>query len=135
MYKFSRNIFLRETDATGILYYSTLFDMVTEGFERFFLSKGVPLKTMINERNFTLPIVHAEANYCLPLYVGDEVEIEILLDNMKTSSFTLKGIITKQGKQAGVVEIIHVAVSNELKRSFPLPEELKNFLKSCEMVS
>lgn len=131
MYCFCRNILLRETDATGILYYSSLLELVTEGVERYFLSRGISLKRMIEEEEYTLPIVHVEADYFLPLFVGDEVEVQIELDHVGTSSFTLKGAVLKGGAQAGSVKIVHVAVSNQSKKSLPIPEEL--LAQFCEL--
>jgi 1,4-dihydroxy-2-naphthoyl-CoA hydrolase len=130
MYKYLRMIQLRDTDATGVLYFADQFKIALEALEFFLKERGFPLKTIIEKENFLLPIVHAEADYSAPLSVGDEIEITLSLGPVGTSSFTLNyDLFNIQKKEkAGKVSIVHVTISKETKKGVPIPPVLKKIL-------
>ncbi len=129
MFVLRRTIFLRETDATGVLYFSEQLKLGLEALEAFFLTKKFTLQQMIEKGDFLLPIVHAEADYRLPLFVGDEVEIHLFLEEVGTSSFTLQTRILKNGEEAGTTKIVHVIVGRESGRPIPIPELILSKLR------
>lgn len=133
MFKFQRMIYLRETDATGRLYFATLLELGLEAFERFLSKKKFTLQRMLEEECFTMPIVHSEADYFLPLCVGDAIEIALSCEKIGNSSFTMKTSLLKEGKEAGIVKIVHVAVGNETQKSTPLPESLLDHLRELQI--
>jgi len=131
MFTYQRTIYLRETDATGVLYFSEQLKLGLEALEAYFLSKGFTLQQMIEEADFLMPIVHAEADFIAPLRVGDQVEINLSLGSMGTSSFTLQTRIfdPKRDLEVGTTKIIHVIISKETGKSIPIPEKLQHFIK------
>ncbi len=90
---------------------------------------------MIEKRDFLFPIVHAEADYRLPLFVGDEVEIHLFLEAVGTSSFTLQIRILKDGEEAGTTKIIHVVVGRESGKAIPVPELILSKLRELSILS
>jgi len=128
MFSYTKTIFLRDTDATGVLYFSEQLKFCQEAFE-VYLSKKFTLLQMLREHDFLLPIVHAEADYALPLRVGDEVEIQLSLKELGTSSFSLGFNILKAGQEAGNAKIVHVALSKKTGKSIPIPEIVLEHLK------
>ncbi|NGX26697.1 MAG: 1,4-dihydroxy-2-naphthoyl-CoA hydrolase [Chlamydiae bacterium] len=122
VYIYRRTIFLRETDATGVLYFSEQLKLGLEALEAYFLTKKFTLQQMIAKGDFLMPIVHAEVDFCLPLFVGDEVEIHLSLEEIGTSSFTLKTRCLKGGVEAATTKIIHVAIGRESGKTIPVPE-------------
>lgn len=129
MFRYERTLFLRETDATGVLYFSEQFKLGLEALEAYFLSRGFTLQQMIEQEDFLLPIVHAEADYKNPLFVGDKLTIMLSLDHVGTSSFTLRTELYKKGILSGTANITHVALSKETKGSIPLPESIHAHLR------
>ncbi len=116
-----KRIYLRDTDATGVLYFTELQRMAIEAFEDHF-----DLKKMLGQENFLLPIVHVEADYKVPLRCGDEVEISFII-TPGTSSLTVSYQFMLGDVLAGNVTIVHVAVDRTTLVSIPLPESL-NYL-------
>ena len=116
---------LRDTDATGVLYFTEQMRMALEVLEERF-----SLKKMMEHENFLLPIVHAEADYFSPLTVGDEVEITPSVKNIGTTSFTLNYQFWKENKEVGQVTLVHVAISKIGKSSIPIPQIVLDFLKT-----
>lgn len=133
MFIYLRTIFLRETDATGILYFSELSKLALEAFEAYFLSKGFTLQRMIDQEDFLMPIVHSECDFSSPLRVGDEVKIELSLSEVGNSSFTVQTNFyhTTTGVEAGSAKIVHVAVDKKTGKSIPVPELILSHF--CEL--
>ena len=67
MYEQERIIRLRETDATGVLFFSEKLKLALEVFESYLYDKGITVQQMIEASEFLMPIVHAEADYSAPL--------------------------------------------------------------------
>ncbi len=132
MFRHVRMIQLRDTDATGVLYFADQFKIALETLEFFLKKSGTSLGIIIDKENFLLPIVHAESDYLAPLRVGDEVEITLSVKKIGTSSFTLHYAFHDKEKQipVGSVSIVHVTVSKETKKSIPIPQLLADLLTS-----
>lgn len=119
---------LRETDATGVLYFSEQLKLGLEAWEAFLFSKGFTLQEMIENKEFLTPIVHTEADFIAPLRVGDSVEIHLFIGKVGTSSFTLNTEIYAKGKKGGTTSIVHVVASKETGKSISIPEEIRSLL-------
>ncbi len=129
---FTRKIHLRlyETDATGVLYFPQQLRMAQETFECFLEEAGPSLGGWLKDKTYLLPVVHAEADYCKPIQVGDEVEIRLSLEKIGTTSFTLSTALVIEGEiLAGKTSIVHVCIDRRLWKSCPLPPELLDCLQ------
>ncbi|MFC1493010.1 acyl-CoA thioesterase [candidate division KSB1 bacterium] len=89
MYKVSSKITLSDTDAAGILYFSNIFVKAHEAYEELLADMGIDLNNAIKNKEYSIPIVHAEADYKSPLVPGDVVDIYLYIGNIGESSFTL----------------------------------------------
>ena len=116
---------LRDTDATGVLYFTEQMRLAVQVLEEKF-----SLKEMLEKEAFLLPIVHAEADYFSPLTVGDEVEITLSVKTIGTTSFTLHYRLYKTEQEVGTVTLIHVAISKADKQPIPIPSTVLEFLKT-----
>ena len=129
MFSYKRVIRIQDTDATGVIYFANLLQIGLEAFEEFMRSQGFSLKEMIRSKSFLLPIVHTEADFFFPLTVGDEVDINLTIKKIGTSSFTHCSDFILKEKNTGTCSIVHVAFSPSEKTSIPLPEKLLQALK------
>lgn len=132
---FSRKICLRlyETDATGVLYFPQQLRMAQETFECFLESVDSSLGGWLAQKSYLFPVVHAEADYCKPLCVGQEIEIRLSLEKIGVSSFTLSTLFVLPGEVvAGKTTIVHVAIDRASWQSCPVPEEVKKSLTKLQ---
>lgn len=127
---FRRNItiHLKETDATGVIYFAEQLRMAQETLEFFLAQNHLPLGRILKEEPFFLPVVHAEADYIAPIFVGDELEIELKVEAIGSSSFTLGFTYLRQQVLVGKAQLIHVTVNKETRRPMPIPEKLRTIL-------
>lgn len=124
--KFKR-IRLRDTDATGVLYFTEQLRMALETLEDYF-----SLREMIEKEEFLMPIVHAESDYLAPLKVGDEVAISIFCEKIGDSSFRLNYSFFDPKRQlvVGRAAFVHVTVSRSTGKSMPIPNAVKALLQA-----
>lgn len=129
MYFYERQIFLRETDASGFILFSEKFNLSLEALENFLLGRGFSLKNLFEAEVFKIPVVRAEADFLAPLRVGDRVSVELSLLKRGRSSFTIEGIFKNaEGNQVGKTQVTHVCVSSETGKAIPISEQLISHL-------
>ena len=130
MFTYRMQVRLKSTDATGVLYFSEQFKMALEVFEEFLKARGFSLKKLL-ESAYLMPIVHAEADYLAPLMVGDELEVELKVSKIGTSSVTLSYVFYDIVRKidVGTVKIVHVVVERQNKTSVPIPDFLRTILE------
>lgn len=129
MFRCKRAVRLSDTDATGVLYFSQQFRIALEAFEEFLESCGLSLNQLLKDKDYLIPIVHAEADYFSPLCVGSVVDIELTLKKRGTSSFTLGYRLFDGKEEKGSVTIVHVATSKIGWKAMPLPGDLLHCLE------
>lgn len=129
MFMYTRRIHLKDTDMTGVIFFSHLFTIAGEAFESFLFEKEV----FIEKKQFFLPVVHAEADYEAPIKMGDLLSIELNLEKMGTSSFTLESKILNQRKEkVAMTKIVHVVIERASWTSMPIPKDLSLLLSALE---
>jgi 1,4-dihydroxy-2-naphthoyl-CoA hydrolase len=128
--KTNTRIRLRDTDAAGLLFFANQFTFMHDAYELLMESVGFPLIRILTEEDFALPIVHAESDYMRKLEVGDELEIQVKVATIGTSSFTLSyEMLLSNGDVAGRGETVHVSVDRTSNKKVVLPGALRQALK------
>lgn len=131
MFSHHRRLTLRETDSTGVIYFSELPSIAMEAFEAFLASHGFTIHQLIEDSPYLLPVVHLEADYAAPMRVGTPLDIQLTLDAVGTNSFTLAThIFHRETKQLlGKAKIVHVILSRETGKSAPIPDFIQALLE------
>ena len=113
-----RTVRFGETDAAGVVHFLELFRWCHETWEASLEKYGVVLQEIFptNQSNTSqldvaLPVVHCEANYFQPLYVGDTINIELNPEKINDSSFILRFKFKKNGERIGTANIKHVSIN------------------------
>jgi acyl-CoA thioester hydrolase len=87
------------------------------------------------ERNQTpslveMVVARAEVDYIAPIYEGGAfVDVHIWVDSVGTSSFTLNYEISSKGVLHARIKTVQVAISMETKKSRPITDIEREFLK------
>jgi 1,4-dihydroxy-2-naphthoyl-CoA hydrolase len=126
MFVYRTKIRLKDTDATGVLYFSEQFKFAQEAFEEFLKSRGCTWDDLMGSECF-LPVVHAEADYLAPLRVGDNLEVCLSVGKVGTSSVTLDYTFHDPDRkvEVGRAKIVHVATCQKSRLAVPIPKFLR----------
>jgi acyl-CoA thioesterase FadM len=130
--KHSLPIFVRlpDTDASGRIFYASLFQFTSECFESFLRKVGLPLDEWINGPLPALPVRKVEAEYRAPLTVGTPITINLVDAIAGASSVTLSFTITDPTGSIcyASATIVHVAVDHLSGHSTQLPNAFRQAL-------
>ncbi len=129
-----------ETDAAGVVHFLELFRWCHETWEESLEKYGIVLQeifptTPINtsQLDVALPIVHCEAKYFQPLYVGDTINIELYPEKINESSFILRFKFKKNGAQIGITNIKHVSINPITREKCELSKQINLWLHESSL--
>ena len=126
MYTYQTKIKLHETDAAGLLFFSNQFKIIHDAYESLLETIGFGFADLIRIKDFFLPIVHSEADYKAPLFVGDLIEIQITVAKVGNTSFTFAyKLFNAAHRLVGTAETVHVTMNKATTAKIPLPADLR----------
>ena len=129
MYKYQTVIRLHHTDAAGVVYFANLFVLAHECYESF-LAQDNSIGSIIEQGEFIIPIVHAEADYRMPLKLSEKVVIEMAVNETADSSFELGFTFINESSQVAVeVKTTHTVLQRETGKPVEIPQFLKTILR------
>ena len=124
MYKYNTVIRLRDTDAAGVVFFAAYFEIAHDCYESF-----IDITNVINNDDFIITVVHADADYTLPLCAGDEITVQMTLAKTGRCSFTLEYELVRQdGTSAAKIRTVHATVSKKNSRPLKIPDAIKKRL-------
>jgi len=130
MYTYPTTIKLHETDAAGLLFFSHQFKLIHDAYESLLESVGFGFAVLIREKDYFLPIVHAECDYKLPLFVGDKVTIEVTVDNIGETSFTFAYQLKNDtGELVGCGKTVHVTMDKATQKKITIPGDMRSAIE------
>ncbi|MCA9406337.1 MAG: acyl-CoA thioesterase [Candidatus Omnitrophica bacterium] len=131
MYNYKTKIKLHDTDAAGLLFFANQFKIIHDAYEALLEEIGFGFGELIRNRPFFLPIVHAESDYKNPLFVGDELDIQVKVTHVGTTSFTFSYELFNQKKVlVGTAKTVHVTTDKATKQKIPLPPEMREKIEA-----
>jgi 1,4-dihydroxy-2-naphthoyl-CoA hydrolase len=129
MFTYQHKIKLHETDAAGLLFFSEQTKIMHDAYEALLENLGFGFAELISNQDFFLPIVHVEADYKKPLFVGDLIELQVIVDNIGETSFTFSyQILNTKKETVGFGKTVHVTMDKKSQSKIPLPKDMRQKL-------
>lgn len=129
MYKNEYFVTLPDSDAAGILFFGNYIKLAHIIYEEFMIKIDFSLRYIIDDADFLILIVHAEADYKKSLYLGDRYNLSLQVTKIGNSSFELTYSFSDyENKEIATVKTVHVVVSKTSKKAIRVPEKLKEQL-------
>lgn len=118
---------MHDTDMAGLLYFPRQFRFAHDALEDFIESEGSSFAQVFTQEKFVFVIVHAEADYYLPLSVGDPLEVHLFIDRIGNTSFSVSYKLYRPPTQdlVGSAKTIHVCLERDARKKIPIPDKLK----------
>jgi len=108
------------------LFFSEQFKIVHDAYQALLEHIGFGFAQLIREKDFFLPIVHAESDFKSPLFVGDLIEIQVRVEKVGKTSFILSyQLLDTSGGVIGTAQTVHVAMDKTTQKKTPLPLDLR----------
>ncbi len=130
MHEYKIIIKLHETDAAGLLFFSHQFKLIHDAYESLLESIGFGFAILIREKDYFLPIVHAESDYKIPIFVGDRIVIQVTVEKIGTTSFTFAyKLLDNKGSLVGTGRTVHVTMNKKSRQKIPLPPDMRKAIE------
>jgi 1,4-dihydroxy-2-naphthoyl-CoA hydrolase len=127
---------LANTDAAGVLFYAQLFRHAHDAYEAWMAAIGHPLDAMIRGGGPALPIVHAQADYRLPMRHGDMIRVCISVEEIGGRSFAIGyRFVNAEGRPAATARTVHAAIDPNGLGALALPADLRAALRQAQASS
>ena len=125
-FRYPTTISLFDTDASGLLFYGSLFRLTQSCFEAFLSTKNLPIDRWITGDLPALPVRKVDAEYRAPLRAGAQIEVSITNISIGTTSLTVTYSVVEIDTQTecAMATITHVALDRAEKKSIALPTEV-----------
>ncbi len=132
---YSLTVPLQDIDAAGVVFFAHLFRYAHEAYEHWMADQGLSLRDILAEGRYLLPLVHAEADYRQPLRHGEQLHVQLSVNALGDTSFTLGyQIIDEAGQSRAQLETVHVVLDAATHTPTPVPEALRMVLGGTVMV-
>jgi len=133
MFTYDTTVKLHQTDAAGIVFFARYFDIAHDAYEAFMKSIGFGFDRIIQKDDLLLLIAHAEADYKQSLAVSGSAKVQLTAEKIGRTSFVLKyEILDSDGRLAGELRTVHVAIAKDTGKKIRLPQELRAELEAIK---
>ena len=119
---------LQEVDHAGVMFFAHLFSHAHDAYAELMQSLGFPLQQIIETGAYHIPLVHAEADYLAPMRHGQLVEVQITIERLGNSSFSLQYEFSSDNGLCARANTRHVFIGAGTGSSMSLPDNLRQKL-------
>jgi len=117
-----------ECDPAGILFYGNIFFLCHTAYEELIASFNFETNYWQNEE-FVTPIINSNAEYVKPIKYGDSITIELVVSDLRNSSFELSYKCLNQSNElCTLVKTVHVFVDKNSWKKAELISEIRDGL-------
>ncbi len=113
-------VYYEDTDAGGVVYYANYLKYIERGRTEYLRELGFELATIANETRIVFVVKSVKADYLLPAFLDDTIEVQTSIELVKHASLIFAQKITNKEKNT-------VLFNAEVK----VVSVLKNNLKPC----
>lgn len=119
---------LQETDHAGVMFFAHLFSHAHDAYARLMESMGFPLHQIIEAREYHIPLAHAAADYLAPMRHGQSIQVQIDIERLGSSSFTLTYEFSSDDGLCARASTRHVVIDPATANPAPIPDNLRQGL-------
>lgn len=119
---------MHDSDIAGVIFFASQFRFAHDAWEDFLHSEHMGLAKLFSQSDYLFLIVHAEADYGMPLEVGDQLDIHLEVSHIGESSFSTLYKIFREKELVGQAKIVHVTVDAHERKKIAIPQSLKAVL-------
>jgi YbgC/YbaW family acyl-CoA thioester hydrolase len=122
-------------DRSGIVYFGRFFEYCHIAYEEMLSAIFGGLEGVFGQRDWGMPLVHAEADYQRPMRLDDTLTIELSIARLGGSSVTFAyRVLGDDGEQRATAQLVHAFVDMETFKGRPAPDEFRQGVRDLGLV-
>ena len=125
-FTYTRTIRFQDTDAAGVVYFTSVLSMCHEAYEDSLAASGFNLQTFFGKSSsVAIPVVHASADFLRPMFCGDKILIHLTPKYIGDNYFEIAYKIVGTGdREVAKALTEHVCIDPESRQRQQLPSEI-----------
>jgi acyl-CoA thioester hydrolase/1,4-dihydroxy-2-naphthoyl-CoA hydrolase len=124
-------IHFRDADPAGIMFFGNLLGITHDVFEDFVAYNDISWDEWFRPTTWACPIRHSEVDFLRPFKPGNEYTVEVRVNKLSQSSFTMQYEFRSLEKTlCARVILIHTFVNQDNFQKIDIPDKFLNILNS-----
>jgi 4-hydroxybenzoyl-CoA thioesterase len=120
-------------DPAGIVYTPNYFDIFNGVVEDWYpAALGLDYHAYMRDRRIGLGYAHASADFLVPGFMGETMEVAVVLTKLGRASFNLSLHAMKDGREAVRGRLVVVCTDLDAHKAVAIPEDLRAALERYE---
>jgi YbgC/YbaW family acyl-CoA thioester hydrolase len=129
MFVYHVNVKMHHIDAAGVMFFGQFFYLAHDAYESFLEEISFAVKDIL-QQDFLIPLTHAAADYQAPVKLGDTLTVELLVEKIGQTSFTVSYRISNQlDRLVAGVKTVHTTISRQTRQPIDIPPTLREALQ------
>ena len=127
LFSYHRTIYLADTDAAGVMYFAQGLKICHEAYETWLSKIGISLAKILEEKQISIPIVHADIDFLRPIICGDTLQINLAIKLVPDNEFIIHYQIFQQeflNKPVATAQTRHVSIDPQTRKRISLPAQI-----------
>jgi 1,4-dihydroxy-2-naphthoyl-CoA hydrolase len=132
-FSYARTVYLADTDAAGVVYFTNVMNMCHEAYEESLGDLKIYLKQSLANLSLAIPIVQAEISFFSPMFWGDKLLINLTPKQISENEFAIDYLITSasaEEKYLAKAYTRHVCINAQTRNRLQLPAIIIQWLTS-----
>lgn len=117
-----------DIDFAGVIHYPRVFNWVDDFFHGYLRKQGLYWR-QLNADGYGFPFVHVSCRYMKPVFLEDELTIQMTITDLKPKGFTLHFRMLKGAEPVIEGDVVRRCVLKSRQGSVEIPQELFNLLQ------
>ncbi len=129
-----------DTDGAGVIHFHHLLRWCHESWEESLDLYGLKapdiFPSMVDRDSpltIAIPITHCEADFFLPICIGDQLKIELVPCKLDLTSFKTEYKFHRGTKNVAIACLTHRAINSENRCRCNLPEGISRWLEASDL--
>ena len=129
-----------ETDAAGVMHFHNLFRWCHEAWEESLQRYGINVNDIFpngiekdENLEIALPIVHCQADFRLPIFTGNHLDLILSPEKIDMWSFQVKTKFKREGENVASGLIRHVSINAKNRQRCTLPSHISLWLEASSI--
>jgi len=128
MFVYQIKVKMHHIDAAGVMFFGHYFDLAHDAYEAFLTEISFAVEDIL-QQDFLIPLTHAEADYKAPVRLGDTLTIELRIEEIGDTSFTVRYDVSNQFERpVATVKTVHTTISKRIPKPIEIPPNLREAL-------
>lgn len=129
-FRITRRVEFHETDLAGIVHFANFFRYMEIAEHTYLRSLGYMIHGEEDGRETGWPRVNASCDFRKPARFGDEVTVEVTVEEVRTRSvrYGFRFLVEGEEIATGTITAAHVELGKDGIRAVPIPEDLRRKL-------